>query len=128
MIHDTTNNEAEALAILEALKYCEEKGFNRIILQTDSLLLKNAIEGLWNVPWVITEYLEDIAKVMSTIDVKLSHILREGNCLADHLANQALDMGNVEAHSFQELDTKGRRIVNNDKLQCPYLRVKVARQ
>uniref|UniRef100_A0A1S4AMC6 RNase H type-1 domain-containing protein n=1 Tax=Nicotiana tabacum TaxID=4097 RepID=A0A1S4AMC6_TOBAC len=54
VIHDTTNNEAEALAILEALKYCEEKGYNRIILQTDSLLLKNTIEGLWNVPWVST--------------------------------------------------------------------------
>lgn len=48
--------------------------------------------------------------------------MREGNCLADHLANYALDVGNIEANCFQELDTKGRKIVNNDKLLCPYLR------
>ncbi|XP_070047336.1 uncharacterized protein [Nicotiana tomentosiformis] len=32
VIHVTTNNEAEALSIMEALKYCEDKGFKQIIL------------------------------------------------------------------------------------------------
>ncbi|XP_009784324.2 uncharacterized protein [Nicotiana sylvestris] len=127
LIHDTTNNVAEALEIVEALKYCEEKGFAQVILQTDSLLLKNAIEGIWAVPWVIAEYVEDIVHVMTRMHVNLSHIMREGNCLADHLANHAIDIGNIQAHCFQELDIKGRKILNNDKLQCPYLRVKVTR-
>lgn len=64
---------------------------------------------------------------MSRCHVKLSHIMIEGNCLADHLANYALDIGDIKAQCFQELDLKGRKIVNNNKLQCPYLRVKVAR-
>lgn len=59
--------------------------------------------------------------------MRVSHIMREGNCLADHLANYTLDKGDIEAHSFAELDVQGRRIVNSDKLQCPYLRIKVAR-
>lgn len=66
-------------------------------------------------------------KIMSRRHVKPSHIMREGNCLADHLANYALDIGDIEAHCFQELDLKGRKIMNNDKLQCSYLRVKVVR-
>ncbi|XP_016461411.1 uncharacterized protein LOC107784749 [Nicotiana tabacum] len=80
LIHETTNNEAEALAIVEELKYCEAKGFAQVILQTDSLLLNNAIEGIWAVSWVIAEYVDEIAKAMSRIHVKLSHIMREGNC------------------------------------------------
>lgn len=50
LIHDTTNNEAEALAIGEALRYCEGQGYTHIMLQTDLLLLNNAIEGNWAIP------------------------------------------------------------------------------
>ncbi|XP_075097918.1 uncharacterized protein LOC142175239 [Nicotiana tabacum] len=127
VIHDTTNNEEEALAILEALKYYEGQGYIHIMMQTNSLLLKNAIEGSWAVPWAIVEHIEEIASIMERCNVKFSHIMREGNCLADHLANYALDMGDIGAHYFSKLDSQGRRIVNNENLQCPYLRVKVAR-
>lgn len=46
----------------------------------------------------------------------------------DYLANYALDTGPIETHSFIDLDTQGRRIVNSDKLLCLYLRVKVDRR
>lgn len=71
--------------------------------------------------------MEEIRQLMAKANVTVVHTFREGNCLANHLANYALDMGPMVAHSFWELDIQGRRIVNNDKLQCPYLRVKVAR-
>ncbi|MCE3216498.1 hypothetical protein HAX54_006712, partial [Datura stramonium] len=50
----------------------------------------------------------------------VSHVMI-GNQLADHLANNALDHGDIAVHSFNELDTQGRKIINSDKLQCPYL-------
>lgn len=57
----------------------------------------------------------------------VSHIFREGNKLADHLANYALDHGNIECQEFWHLDIQGRRLVNEDKLQCQYFRVKVSK-
>lgn len=79
-------------------------------------------------PWVISTQVEEIKELMEKNNVIVAHTLREGNSLVDHLANYALDVGYIEAHSFWELDIQGRRIVNNEKLQCPYLRVKVARK
>lgn len=52
---------------------------------------------------------------------------REGNKLADHMANYALDIGIIECHGYCQFDIQGRRFVNDDKSQCPYLSVKVAR-
>lgn len=47
--------------------------------------------------------------------------------MADYLANYALDSGYIEVHSFDQLEIQGKRTVNSDKLQCPYLRVRFAR-
>lgn len=47
---------------------------------------------------------------------KVSHTFKEGNKLADHLANYALDSGDIEYQEFWKLNTQGRRIVNEDKL------------
>lgn len=85
------------------------------------------MEGRWSCSWNLIGHVEDIKELMATCEVKISHIMREGNKLADHLANYALDFAPIEAHSFGGLDTQRRRIVNSDKLLCPYLRVRVAR-
>ncbi|XP_070029656.1 uncharacterized protein [Nicotiana sylvestris] len=106
-ISEETNNESEA---------------------TDSMLLKNIIEESWKPPWYITEHVEEILRLKEQSIIKVTHIFREGNTLADHLANYALDEGNTECHGFWDMDSKGRRIINEDKMQCPYIRVKVARK
>lgn len=72
---------------------------------------------------MIVNYLEEIREIMEACTTRVSHIFREGNRLADHLANYALDNGTFECDSFVQLDVQGRRIVNDDKLQCPYLRI-----
>lgn len=61
------------------------------------------------------------------IGFKITHIFREGNRLADHLRNYALEEGTMECHDFWQLDSQGRRLVNENKMQCPYIRVRVAR-
>lgn len=70
---------------------------------------------------------EEIMKLKEGLNFKVSHIFREGNKLADHLANYALDVRNIECFDIWQLDLQGRRIVNEDKMQCPYLRVKVVK-
>lgn len=49
--------------------------------------------------------MEEIRDLMSRGNVTVSHTFREGNRLADHMANYALDVGPVECHSFEDLDT-----------------------
>lgn len=44
-ITEGSNNEAEAVAIVEALRLCRSQNHTQIWLQTDSMLMKNIIEG-----------------------------------------------------------------------------------
>lgn len=117
----------EAIAILEALRYCLQQDIRQIWLETDSMMMKNVIIGIWKPPWVIEDEIEEIKKLLIMCNGEITHIYREGNKLADHLANYALDVGNIVCHDFHQLDTHGRRLVNVDKLLCPNLRIKAAR-
>ncbi|XP_070045190.1 uncharacterized protein [Nicotiana tomentosiformis] len=125
--NEGTNTEAEEKAVLEAMRYCVEHDYILIELHIDSILIKNVVNGEWSIPWCVAEYVEEIKELIARCNVTVAHTLRERNSLADHLANYALEFGSIEAHCFWELDIQGRRIVNNDKLQCPYLRIRVAR-
>ncbi|KAH0713392.1 hypothetical protein KY290_008988 [Solanum tuberosum] len=44
-IPDTTNVEAEAVTIKETIYHCTRRGFSRVTIETDSLLLKNILQG-----------------------------------------------------------------------------------
>ncbi|XP_070032487.1 uncharacterized protein [Nicotiana tomentosiformis] len=126
-IPETTNNEAEAWAILEGLSYCVNQQYTQVLIQTDLMPLKNVLDEVWIAPWNVTEIVEEINKLRHRCTITFTQLLREGNRLADYLANYALDFGNIEATGFTDLDTHGKKIVNNDKMQCPYLRVKPKR-
>ncbi|XP_075088423.1 uncharacterized protein LOC142170418 [Nicotiana tabacum] len=52
-IAEGTNTQAEAKAIVEALRYYVEHDYVLIDLHTDSMILKNAVEGEWPIPWSI---------------------------------------------------------------------------
>nr|XP_016514683.1 PREDICTED: uncharacterized protein LOC107831437 [Nicotiana tabacum] len=116
-IQEGTNTEAEVKAILEALKYCVDNDYILIDMHTNSMIIKNVLQGVWSIPWTIATEVRAILELMERCNLKLSHTLREGNQLADHIANYALDAGPMECHSFCDLDVKGKKIVNSDKLQ-----------
>ncbi|XP_070008763.1 uncharacterized protein [Nicotiana sylvestris] len=124
-IEETTNTVAEAKAMVEALRFCRFQQYSHVWLQTDSMLLKKIMDGIWKPPWIIYEQVEEMMQLMNEGNCTVTHIHREGNKLADHLANYALDHGEIECQQFWHLDAQGRRLVNEDKLQCPSLRVKV---
>ncbi|XP_009779565.1 uncharacterized protein [Nicotiana sylvestris] len=126
-IHETTNTEAEAIAIVEALRFYRMQHFPQVCVKTDSMLMKKIMEGVWKPPWSIAEHVEEIMQLLNGGNYVVSHIYREGNKLTDHIANYALDVGDIKCQDFWQLDVQGRNIVNKDKLQCPYLMVKVPR-
>ncbi|XP_070017599.1 uncharacterized protein [Nicotiana sylvestris] len=117
-IEEITNTVAEAKAMVEALRFCRFHQYSHVWLQTDSMLLKKIMDGIWKPPWIISEQVEEIMQLMNGSNYTITHIHREGNKLADHLANYALDHGEIECQQFWHLDAQGRRLVNEDKLQC----------
>ncbi|WMV39050.1 hypothetical protein MTR67_032435 [Solanum verrucosum] len=98
---------------------------HNVIVETDSLSFKKIIQKAWRVPWEIAEKVKEIKKIMEKIRANIKHIFREGNSLADYLANIVIE-SQVEHHysCFQELPLKERRILNSDKAQIPTLRIR----
>ncbi|XP_075077209.1 uncharacterized protein LOC142163953 [Nicotiana tabacum] len=75
-IQDSTNTEAEAVAMVEALKHYVEHSYLQIWLQTDSLLLNNTVDGTWSSPWKVVGHVEEIRLLMESCEVEVSHIMR----------------------------------------------------
>lgn len=59
-IAEGTNTEAEAKAIVEALRYCVEHDYVLIDLHTGSMILKNTMQGEWPIPWSVARQVEEI--------------------------------------------------------------------
>lgn len=90
---DGTNNVAEYLALIDGLRLARQNNIKRLIVQGDSQLIINQINGLYKVnsPRLIQYY--NVVKSMShTFEtIEFHHIRREYNKDADKLANKALD-------------------------------------
>ncbi|XP_075085124.1 uncharacterized protein LOC142168347 [Nicotiana tabacum] len=82
-----TSNTAEASALLYGLKWCINYGFNSIIRETDSLILQNSVTGQWDIPWRISDIVEEIKLLVNTHDIKTRHCYREANRVANKLAS-----------------------------------------
>ncbi|XP_019237121.1 PREDICTED: uncharacterized protein LOC109217336 [Nicotiana attenuata] len=123
----TTNVVVEAKAILQGLEYCVEHDLHPLILETDSLVMKKVIEREWDPPWVIANDVKKIREMKGHFNVIFQHVLREGNTVADFIANIVFSFaGTTEFHSFSELPSAGKRLINLDKSQTPNLRVRIA--
>ncbi|WMV24101.1 hypothetical protein MTR67_017486, partial [Solanum verrucosum] len=94
-------------------------------LETDSLVLLKILTRVWEVPWNIIGITEDIWGLAEMVQVQIQHIYREGNRLANCIANLAFDnQSRLVYNSFSELPSQAKRILNLDKNQYPNLRIK----
>ncbi|XP_070021012.1 uncharacterized protein [Nicotiana sylvestris] len=59
-IEETTNTVAEAKAMVEALRFCRFQQYSHVWIQTDSMLLKKIMDGIWKPPWIISEQVEEM--------------------------------------------------------------------
>jgi len=95
-IGKTTNNQAEYLAVLEALLYLEKKeiGQGEVVFKIDSELVVKQLNGEYKVKdEKLKPLFLKIREKIIGLGVKISfvHIRREQNKIADSLVNQALD-------------------------------------
>ncbi|WMV45146.1 hypothetical protein MTR67_038531 [Solanum verrucosum] len=114
--------EAETIAILKALKYCQGNNYNNFVLEIDSLSITNIVRREWKIPW---KQIQEIHAIISSTNAQIQHVFREVNKLVDKLANEACEHDNaIQIQAFQQLSVEGKGIVSLDKAEIPSLRIK----
>jgi ribonuclease HI len=89
----TTNNIAEYTALVRALDHAHKLGGKRLVLNSDSELMVNQMNGVYKVKNPGIRPLYDQAKELTRKfdSVTIRHVYREQNSRADALCNEALD-------------------------------------
>jgi ribonuclease HI len=89
----TTNNVAEYIAVITALKEVLKLQADEISLFVDSELLCRQLTGRYQVKSVALRpyYFEIINIIKKLKSFEVNHIRREYNCEADQLANEAFE-------------------------------------
>ncbi|WMV08575.1 hypothetical protein MTR67_001960 [Solanum verrucosum] len=81
------------------------------------------LQGNWEVPWSVTMEVNSIRALMCNIPVRVIHIFKEGNTLADFFTNLVFDFaGDFQFNYFGEIPTTERMILNLDKAGTPHIR------
>ncbi|WMV24105.1 hypothetical protein MTR67_017490 [Solanum verrucosum] len=120
-----TNNMAEAVAVLMGLKYCRQNQYRKLILETDSVGIKNYLIREWKIPWELIDIMEEAINIIEQDGVNVKHVYREGNHLADALANTAFShIEKQEYNHFNQLSETCKKILNIDKLQIQSFGIK----
>jgi ribonuclease HI len=92
-IGETTNNQAEYLALIEGLKAVSEIGADLVEIFADSELMVSQVKGLYKVKneglKPLFEEVKSLLQNFSRYNIK--HVPRERNREADRLANKAID-------------------------------------
>ncbi|WMV19389.1 hypothetical protein MTR67_012774 [Solanum verrucosum] len=79
----------------------------------------------WKIPWEILDILEEAKQIVKQNKFEVQHVYREGNLLADVIANSAYIKSEVQKYKkFEQLLANCRRILNMDKAQIASLRIK----
>jgi len=88
-----TNNNAEYIAVLTALKKARKLNAESVHIYLDSELIARQLTGKYKVKSPsLQQYFREIVKIIPSFkSFKVTHILRENNKEADRLANKALD-------------------------------------
>ena len=88
----TTNNLAELEALDQGLLLCYKLGLSKIIIEGDSQITLNAIRKRDTPNWVLNSKLREVLVHLDRFeDYQIGHIFREGNRIADGLANKGAD-------------------------------------
>jgi ribonuclease HI len=99
---ETTNNVAELTGLLRGLQRAIAKGHHKILLEGDSQVIirlatkilhgcnPDKISPSWRLHSLLADFTKHLQPHYSIIT---SHVKREANKVADHLANEAVDTG-----------------------------------
>lgn len=81
---------AELTAVMIAIESAFQRGWHRLWIECDSMLVLQAFSDHSLVPWKIRNRWKNCVHLSKCMFFQLSHIFREGNSCADKLANHGL--------------------------------------
>lgn len=74
------------------------------------------MNGGWGVPWEVADMVEEIQQQIHKQHIHIQHIFREGNQLANYIANLAKGEGTTIVYKeFKQVPKQGRQIININK-------------
>lgn len=76
----------EAMAVLEGVLYAWEHQWLNLWIELDSLVLVDILKGSIAVPWNLRYIIHYTKRMLRPFQSIISHIYREGNMAADHMA------------------------------------------
>ncbi|KAL0345710.1 UNVERIFIED_CONTAM: hypothetical protein Sradi_4402300 [Sesamum radiatum] len=121
---NATNTQAELSAIHRGLQICFSRGLCKIWIETDATAINKIISAPQRGAWNLQATLQNICKILSQMEHKLSHIFREGNQVADFLANQACYNQQLCIFNEETIPGKVKGMASLDSLGLPYIRLK----
>ena len=72
---------SEIRAVKQGLDHCVQKGCLALTIETDSLITKEILDWVWEVPWIVSIDVSNIKFSMHIRDVEVVHKFKEGNKL-----------------------------------------------
>ncbi|XP_057793119.1 uncharacterized protein LOC131009729 [Salvia miltiorrhiza] len=86
--------EAELLAVITAIAIAYNRGWRKLWLEADSSYVVGLLQQrTMEVPWRFINYWKETLARLQEITFRVSHIYREGNAVADIMANPARQEG-----------------------------------
>lgn len=111
---------AELSGALRAIELAKQFNWFNLWLELDSLLVVNAFKNKALVPWRLRNRWDKCLNIVSNMNFIVSHIFREGNQCADHLANMGLTC-NIP-YIWMQLPSSISAFVSQNKLGMPNFR------
>lgn len=68
--------DAEFRAARDGLRFCQVRGLNVSIVETDSQVLAQALNEGSSIPWRVAQLAEEIQALLQFVPAKVSHIVR----------------------------------------------------
>ncbi|XP_077237364.1 uncharacterized protein LOC143879051 [Tasmannia lanceolata] len=119
----STNMVAEARALLDGLRLCKAFGIVNLFVESDIKVLMNLISKKESYSWSISSFWTEMMLLMDQLCLSHQHQFREGNKVADALANEAvITKLNRIYQGWSEMPTTARGAARCDALGLPNLR------
>ncbi|XP_057784939.1 uncharacterized protein LOC131002461 [Salvia miltiorrhiza] len=86
--------EAELLAVITAISIAHEQGWLKLWIEVDSSYVVNLLDRKSeDVPWRFVAHWKRTLQLLSTFQLQVTHIFREGNVVADIMENHNREEG-----------------------------------
>nr|XP_027109299.1 uncharacterized protein LOC113729174 [Coffea arabica] len=116
--------QAEIKALVFGVQQCRLRGFSRIRVEVDSLVLVNLLVRQFRCPWSVRSDLESLRAVQG-LEWTVGHCYREMNQVADALAKVGAHSEGIILYTTQsELPRVARGALGLDRSQIPAIRTR----